>query len=457
VVGSCCASRPLHFSSEVVWHQYSYSFADHIDSRSALSLEMDQILKARKMGSASARRRRIQEREIAMQQDEERRTKILLYGYSSEEDDISDEEGNTYSPIPDTQPDQLQPTSRLSTVSTQTAKRNPKSPSDRSQASSFPFPSTVPPKLYIPELVIPQFLPPDFNTHVSQLIQPRDDAETETLFTELDTPIEIATPISYSIPRVRPSMISIKITSPTNSNASHRPFSMPQPPPVPRRSERRVSGLSVRSANYPVELPITSLPLMSETVSDSGITVEKDVIRRRPVTMSVRGEPAVQTQFRSYDVFPRKARMTSSCRMEGPLILEEPQKTPRNIPRIAINAKRTSSFPPISNDPQSAYSVSSPVDLHSKKPTPTLRQRRSSIGLALRNASAPFRSKHLNGRPTTSSSSGSTDSKEGIDISAFPMPPPSPLLQQSFHQEIKSSGSSSELSRFRRVRTTIGL
>lgn len=411
---------------------------------------MDQILKARKLGSAAARRRKMQEREVAMQLDEERRTKILLYGYSSEEDESSDDDANTYSPIPDSQSDRLRPISRLSTVSKNTSTTISIPPSEQIQASSYPFPLPPPCKSYIPEIVIPQPLSPDFRTYQIESTLPEDDVDAEA-----ETPIEIATPILYSIPRARPSMISIKI----NIKPPHRPASLPHPPPLPRKSEKRVSAMSARSASSPVELPTISLPSFSEQVSNSIRCAGNNVVRRRPVTISAKSESALQNQVPSYDVFPRRSKVASSRRIDQAMIREEqPQKVITAPPQIVVNTRRTSSFPTAPREPEPRFSTSPPPEVHNKKPTATLRQRRSSIGLALRNASSPFRSKNTNNRPDTSSSGESVKLIGSIDISAFPMPPPSPLFQQSFlPQAARSPEKFNGSDRMRRVRTTIGL
>jgi hypothetical protein len=412
---------------------------------------MDQILKARKMGSATARRRKMQEREIAMQQDEERRTKILLYGYSSAEDQSSDDEGNSYSPILDTQSDRLRPTSITSTSN------NSRAPSDQQRASSLPFLSSLPSKFYIPELVVSSSLSPDFGAHLPELLLPSDDAD-ESFFTDPETPIEIATPILYSIPHCRPSMISIKTPiSQTSPTALQRPASMPHPPPVPIMSDKRISAMSLRSSSSPVELPIISIPSFSEDMANNVRRPEKG-LRGDPLDISVNSGSTLQYRVPTYDVFPRRPKMAGSRRSAQPVIREEQaQLAPTVVPQIRVNARRTTSFPPVSKDMGSKINSSPPAQLTTRKSTFTLRQRRPSIGLALRNASAPFRSKNISGRPPTSSSSESSGSKDGIDFSDFPMPPPSPLLQQSFREGRLSPERSGGGSRMSRVRSTIGL
>jgi hypothetical protein len=413
--------------------------------------DMDQILKARKMGSALARRRKMQEREIAMQQDEEKRTKILLYGCSSEEDESSDGEGNSYPLIPDTQSDRLQPTSSISTSNNSTA------PSEQKRASSLPFLSSLPSNFYIPELVISPSLSPDFAAHLPELLLPSDDAD-ESFFSDPETPIEIATPILYSIPHCRPSMISIKTpNSQTSPKAPQRPASMPHPPPVPIMSDKRVSAISLRSSSSPVELPIMLLPSFSQDIPNNVRRLENGV-SSRPVDISVYSPSTLQYRVPTYDVFPRRSKIASSRRSAQPAIREEQaQMAPAAIPQIVVNARRTTSYPPVSKDAAVRINSSPPAQLSTRKSTLTLRQRRPSIGLALRNASAPFRSKNTSGRPATSSSSESTGSKDGIDFSDFPMPPPSPLLQQSFREGRLSPERSGGGSRISRVRSTIGL
>jgi hypothetical protein len=413
--------------------------------------DMDQILKARKMGSAVARRRKMQEREIAVQQDEERRTRVLLYGYSSAEDESSDEEGNSYSPILDTQSDRLRPTSSTSTSISSTA------PSRQQRTSSLPFLSPVPSKFYIPELVISSSLSPHFGAQLPELLLPLDDAD-ESFFDDPETPIEIATPILYSIPHCRPSMISIKTPmSQTSPTTPQRPASMPHPPPAPTMSDKRTSALSSRSSSSPVKLPIISLSSFPGDMANNIRRPEKGLSGDSP-DISLNGGSILQYRVPTYDVFPRRSKMASSRRSAQPVIREEQAHiVPPAIPQILVNERRTTSFPPISKDTGSRINTSPPAQLTTRKSTFTLSQRRPSIGLALRNASAPFRSKNTSGRPPTSSSSESSESKDGIDFSDFPMPPPSPLLQQSFREGRSSPERPGRGSRMSRVRSTIGL
>jgi hypothetical protein len=417
---------------------------------------MDQILKAHKLGSASARRRKMQEREIAMQQDEERRTRILLYGYSSEEDESSDDEGNTYSPIPDAHVDQHRSTSRLSNMSQHYSN---KSTSEHCVDASPPLlPSTLPCKPYIPELNIPSPLSPDFHYCQIESLFPREEEAPSP--TEPETPVEIATPILYSIPRARPSMISIKPSpSQITFKALHRPLSMPHPPLIPRRSDNRVSTMSLKTTSSRREPPTILLPSLSEHASDVVRSSARDIGSRRPVTISVKSESALQQQLPTYDVFPRRSKVASSRRIDRPMDNEHrTHLTPAMTSPKVVSARRNFSFPIVSRNPELTKPASPPAEMHAKKSSSTLRQRRSSIGLALRNASAPFRSKASVSRPSTSNSAESAESKDDIDISAFPLPPPSPLLQQSFRSETKSPiTNSSANSRLRRVRTTVGL
>ncbi|KAF7507323.1 hypothetical protein GJ744_010757 [Endocarpon pusillum] len=416
---------------------------------------MDQILKARKMGSAVARRRKLKEREIAMQQDEERRTRILLYGYSSEEDESSDEEGNSYPPISDTQSDRLRPCSRLSTASRPSSATASKSPPRHAQPSGLPSPSSITSKSCLPQLVIPPPLSPNFATFQTESIPLSDNADEQLFFTEPETPLEIATPILYSIPHTRPSMISIKTQS--KLDTLQRPASMPHPPAIPMKSEKRISATSLRSASSPVELPTVSSHSLSRDIFNKVTGAEKETGRRRPITVSAKSESALQHRSPRYDVFPRRSKVATAHKVERPRIHEEQAPTSATrIPQILINTKR-SSFTVIAKDSESAQGMSPPTELYTKESTSTLPKRRASIGLALRTASAPFRSKNTNSRPPTSSSSESVASKDSINFSAFPMPPPSPLCvsHSTQHQNIRERSGGS--SRIRQVRTIVGL
>lgn len=421
---------------------------------------MDQILKARRLGSASARRRRMQEREIAAQQAEERRTKILLYGYSSEEDELS-EEGDSYSPIRDTQSDQARPPSSLSPSAKRPSTDILDFQPEQLRAPSLPFlPSSIS-KPYIPALVIPSPLAPDLNTYRGEPILPADDAGPLPFSIEPETPIEVATPIAYSIPHTRPSMIFIKtcISPRTDNAAAHRPASMPHPPPIPPRSDKRESTQSLSSAISSVEARTISLPLLSGQVWNDVGAVEREVCHHPPATTSVKSETALQCPLPSYDIFPRRSKMASGRKIGGPMSGGDQAQSIHATSPILPNTRRVSSFPTGAQDSESRPNMPLIPEDHSKMSTSTIRKRRSSIGLALRTASSSLRGKAASSRPTTSSSAGSVESKDCANTNVFPLPPPSPHLHQSSRQEPESrwpvgSGGSSRL---QRVRTTMGL
>lgn len=424
---------------------------------SSSTFEMDQILKARNLGSASARRRKMQEREIAMQLDEERRTKILLYGYSSEEDESSDD-GDTYSPIPDILSDRSE---SISTVSNHTSpKISNNSPSGQSQSASYSSASISSPRPYIPELVIPQPLSPSFLTQRPDLGLPTAQVDMELDYSEPETPIEIATPILYSTPNTRPSMISIRSsTSQSIAKVPHRRASLPNSPPIPPKSDKRGSAMSVSSVSSRIDLAGTPLCSLSGKVSNSSKTAEHGVDCRRPITPSSRRESTLQYRVPNYDVFPRRSNFASPRKVVRMVACEEqPQFSPTSSPPIAINNGSTSSFSAFRKYSEPTLSAS-PPQLQSKRSTSTLRQRRSSIGLALRSASSPFRSKNSSSRLETSSFAESAEANEGVNVSAFPMPPPPSLLhRQSFQpQELRISIAPNRMTRMSRVRTTIGL
>jgi hypothetical protein len=426
---------------------------------------MDQVLKARKLGSASARRKKMLEREKATKVDEERRMKILLYGYSSEEDQSSDEEGNTYSPIPDNQSDRT----ALSATSPAAVDALSK------LQTAFPFPSIFTSKPYIPQFIIPPSLSHDADSYLTTKSFTEEDEDADMPCTEAETPIEIATPVMYSIPRARPSMISIRASS-------HRPTSMPPPPPVPPRSQKRVSTMSIRSAASAIEPSSILRPSALRTVSDNVVLSTTEITdRSRPVTMSVRSQMSISSPMSSPDIFPRRPSIPASTKFERPTAVRDSisytSQTSISISRTyAVTGKRTSSITKALKPLESTPTISQPpppppppphppADPSTKEQTPSssssrsLRKRRSSIGLALRSASSPFRAKtsNANARPPTSGSQGSIESKDAMDVSAFPMPPPSPLLQESFSHEPETPPMPSGRSRLRRVRTTIGL
>ena len=385
--------------------------------------------------------------------------RILLYGYSSEEDQSSDEDGDTYSPIPDSHFDSVRPTPSLSLTSTHASSDISEPTSQHMQASPFSPPTPLPSKSYFPEFIVPRPLSHHSAIYQTEPTVPTDEADAQPFLPEPETPMETATPILYFMPHTRPSIISIKTSIPQpNIKSPRRAVSMPHSPPIPRRSEQRISAVSLTSVSSAVELPITSPHSLPGESSNTDRSFGTDGRRRRPVMFSVNNDLALQYEVSSCDGSLRRSIMASSCKVDQPVIRNEQSQTvPTALSPTLFNTRRTASVPTLLGDPESTMSTSLPAVLNTKKVTSQLGKTRSSIGLAIRNASSPLKSKNASSRSSTSKVTGSMESKDGIDGHAISLRPPSPLFQQSCRQQSKSPAAFSGSSRLRRVTAAIGL
>lgn len=429
---------------------------------------MEQSLKAPNLDFPAIRRSKFLRKEMTILLDENKND-ILFYPYSSEEEDPSDDEGDSYSPIPDLQSDRPQQAAQSPALSaTMTKSRfaiaKAPCPQVRSQSPETPsYPPQSPLKYYISQPVTPKPLSTDLlDTYQGRSSLSVDDIGNNLPIPEPDTisPIEIATPILYSVPHVRPSMISIKTSAPhANSNTPPRPLSMPHPPPVPARSKKRVSTMSVRSATSHVDYPTIPLPALPAQLSKNVQSVHSRATAPRPTMVSVKTDSTLPHGASTYDVFPPRPRTNSSQNIDLPTRgASPPPNPPACRPQQASEKRRISSLPTVPSYPESKSVPSPPREVPVENSTSTLHHRRSSIGLALRNVSSSFRTKSLTSRPTTASSSGSAGSKDGIDVSAFPLPPPPLVLQHTSGtgSPKTSCKDSPRSSRIRKVRMTMG-
>src|SRR2546423_1880025 len=214
-------------------------------------IDMEELLRTRKLSSASARKRKMQERQDKAWESkqwslEKRDTTEFRfgYGYYSAEEALSDNEGshNTFSLIAEAEspaaigspstagvrtPDDLPSppyvaamrawpdiTTRVANLGVSAGGEGPTKldiPSEDGEHLEIPTPASAKPilqptltsradfsfDLYSPDFAVDESL--DF------------DLELETPDLEPDTPIEIATPVMYSQPLTRPSVISISI------------------------------------------------------------------------------------------------------------------------------------------------------------------------------------------------------------------------------------------------------
>ena len=362
---------------------------------------MDHI-HSRKLEAASRRRKMMEH--SAAEIYERRRASPLPNRYSSEEES-SDEEGSTYSPIPDSQSD-------AQSRSTHSSHRKQKSKSSLPSTSSFslPFLASEVSKPHIPEIDIAAPLSSDFESfQIKPLLQQLEDS-----LAEVDPSILIATTIIYSTPPRRPSVISIKAR-----RSSRDRLSPSQRPPSTPTADRRGSALSWRSARSNFDIPaMPDLKLVDLQ------TLEAE--SRRP-SHTVAPPPIVPTA--SYDIFPRRTKHTSPQKSKQPMASQNPSINPLNF----------GAPPPIPTS-------KAPLDSDTRSLS-TPRKRRSSIGMALKSASSTLRGKGAS-RPPTASSSYSSDSRDGTNSCEFPVP--------SIPQETKSFFSSSGEGRRKSLRSVVG-
>ena len=211
---------------------------------------MDVVLKDRRLASAALRQKNMEKREDAARDVEERRIHLLLYGYSSEEDESSEEEDNhhnTYSPIPYSEPDR-NPTvetsseseSRTSSYASSLVPRSSicgkssalPSTGEDGERSLLPF-STLQMQPHIDATTLTTPAPARISVY-STLNRPSDftldllppgftpcdfgDTPPDSPSLNPEAPIEIATPVAYSLPCTRPAMVAIRsFTQPPES------------------------------------------------------------------------------------------------------------------------------------------------------------------------------------------------------------------------------------------------
>jgi hypothetical protein len=256
-------------------------------TRDQLKSAMEEMLRTRKLSSASARKRKMEERQAKIRESKQRSmqrrdTKEFRfgYGYCSDEEELSDSDGNhnTFSPIVEGELDR--PTAnaspstggartpsppfagemqawpdidtRVANVEDSTGECSTKLDIPLEGGNHLDVPTTPAKPIFQPTLTSRadfsfDFYSPDFTLNES--LDPDLDLDLlETDIPELDpdTPIEIATPVLYSQPRSRPYMISISVKnsapSITSQNSSTQPStSSLQAAYSPPRSNKRPS------------------------------------------------------------------------------------------------------------------------------------------------------------------------------------------------------------------------
>lgn len=376
---------------------------------------MDEVLKLRKLGSASARKRKIRERQEKVRENkqrtlEKRDTSQFRYGYGyhSDEEELSDNEGshNTFSPIAEADLDPAASTASPSTAGVRTPDGLPSPPyvdldtraasvedsAGKHSTKDIPTPPPPPTKpLLQPTLTSRadfnfEFYTPDFA--VDDSLDPNLDLEIHDL--EPDTPIEVATPITYSQPRTRPCVVSIPIKNPLASihsrQSSMRPSisSLPVGCSPPKFSHR---PSTISSHHTSSSLTSRKSLLQHPSPSPRSLTLPPSYDRRMSSTSIASGYPACEAT---------------------PLDLSAPP-VPSIRPDILVNASRESLLEGIEDRRSSG---------HVRKPNLVSSLRRSGLNSIMNYVKTPTRESAVS-RPTTAVSSREVDESSRNAYSAF--------------------------------------
>jgi hypothetical protein len=290
------------------------------------------------LSSASARKRKMQERQEKLRESkqrnlEKRDTKEFRYGfgYYSDEEELSDNEGNqnTFSPIAEAELDSSAAIASPSSAGARTPDDLPSPPyvdamqawpdvetraasagdsagegstkldipTQRGQHFDIPTPSSAKPilqstlnsradfifDLYSPDFALDDALDPDLDLELPDL--------------EPDTPIEIATPVIYSQPPTRPSMICISVKNPTPSIISRHSGTQPsisslQAAPSTARSSKRPSTISSHYTSSSITSRKSVLQYPSPSLRSLPLPLGYD--RRMSSTSVASGYPACE-------------------------------------------------------------------------------------------------------------------------------------------------------------------
>ena len=494
--------------------------------------KMDQLLKARKLSSASARRKRIQQHQeeeiLAQKRYMEHRRRILYDELIEVDDEHSQSESDE----------------EMASTSRHERDDSVQTPSERSVATPHDTPSTQAMidssdtihldtssmknrpelQLLVPETPLgvdepativssspgPKMLaslatPSDwqydrFSMFLADSLEIAESPQDISLVPELeddeeDSPLETARPVSYKLPKVRPSVISISSRS---SSKKRRTASMqtplsqeprsnsPPPPPPPPRSEKRLSMMSVRSGFQaceakPVEvpdLPNNALYMISNASKESFGHFQPTVgVQRKasaPLLSAIKTSHARMSSIKNLMKSPAHARVPSIISSSRPEsrsstgrpstsaadILNDNYNPFETVPANLHEQPRRSSFKPrpkSSHRPStsSMYSVTAlPIppandnlpeplpqsqirSIHRKKSFSSLRKRSESIGQAIKFAamkskSTPRYEESPPPPPVPVLMTPALPPKVSVDFGSFPTPPlPSPRSRKS--------------------------
>ena len=235
------------------------------------------------------------------------------------------------------------------------------------------------------------------------------------------SPVEIATPISISLPKTRPSVISISsrsnkkrrtISSQSPLAQESRPQS-PQPPPPPPRSARRLSASSARSGFLASEAQPMSVPELPRNASSLIASARRDSI-----AISLNGETQRPMQRKSSQPI-LSAIKTGHRRMNS---IKSLIKTPTHTSSPSVSSSRPesrSSRPPnsaadIMNDSFQAFETV-PADLYDPPATPCYRPRTSYHPSRPSTSSSSSRQPSVTALPTLPSLNGSKSIDEAAE------------------------------------------
>ncbi|ETI24478.1 hypothetical protein G647_03847 [Cladophialophora carrionii CBS 160.54] len=398
---------------------------------------MDQALKARKMGSASARRRKMQERQQQQALDRERhvehKRRILMYDHRADrqsaymddlEYDVADEcDGSAGR------------SDRESSVETQ-SERSASTPDDMLQNKTTfgGQPSTTSHtltalKIQIPDedevlhrmeldenrIIIPPSPKPLLQASLATLSDFRydrystilDSPLSETLSPDLDTdetfsPIETATPISYQQPKSRPSLISIVSVS---DRSKRRTASLQSPlsqmvQQTVERPTKRQSTSSIRAAFPAAEATLFEVPNLPDNAFELIASASQE-------SLPLSGKEVPRSKAERKPSMPRLSTALSHARMSS---IKSLIKTPTTATPSAT--RRTSISRPSS---------------HISRPS-TASVPASEVASIMRNPAALSSSSDLNSmtRPPTSHSSSISMAGAGNTMTALPSLPTPP-------------------------------
>lgn len=359
---------------------------------------MEQALRKRSLSSASARRKRIEQRE---QERERIRTEARQRVLALQE--LSDDESQptTDDDMPASSHSRDDSVETSSEYSLETPDNTPQARYDKTPAiESRPTlhvlvpetsmdiqpdkESSPEPQLQASLTAFTDFQYDRFSIMVNSPLEllPSPASEPD----EPETPCEVATPISYSLPRVRPAVVSIKSRSTSSrtprtssSISSLLPHAVQRaatmPPELPTRSTRRLSQVSTKSgflASEAAPLQVPELPRNAmymianasrDSLAMSTHSVEAS-LRQHPPQTRKNSMPLLSAAFRS-----GHARINSIKGLVSPTFPSSTSSSTSARDRPGSSSQHTRSFQASSHNnqqplirPRTAVPASTPAD-----------------------------------------------------------------------------------------------